>query len=192
MPKVKQIGIIAEDSSDFESSVVLIKRIAKRKNIPFKKAVGDGCGKIRKKAEAYAKNLFARGCDLLILIHDLDRNNLASLEQDLKLKLKNSPIVNKLVCIPVEEIEAWFISDPGSIQTVFSLERIPKFPGNPENVKSPKEKLGNEIYQCSNKTCTYLNTAHNKKLAEKVDLTILKAKCASFNKLHAFISKQRF
>jgi hypothetical protein len=41
MSKVKCIGIIAEDNSDFETAKILIKRILNRDNLCFKKAVGN-------------------------------------------------------------------------------------------------------------------------------------------------------
>ena len=74
MSKVKCIGIIAEDNSDFETAKILIKRILNRDNLSFKKAVGNGCGKLRRKALDYIIDLKNRGCDMVIIIHDLDRN----------------------------------------------------------------------------------------------------------------------
>ncbi len=84
MAKVKSIGIIAEDDSDFETSKVLIKRIIQNDKIAFKKAIGNGCGKIRRKANDYSKDLHNRGCNLLILIHDLDRRELNQLKEELE------------------------------------------------------------------------------------------------------------
>lgn len=79
MNKIKQIGIIAEDNSDVEVIKILIKRILNRNDFGFKKMVGNGCGKLRRKAYDYALNLKNKGCDMLILFHDLDRNNYKTL-----------------------------------------------------------------------------------------------------------------
>jgi hypothetical protein len=192
MSKVKCVGIISEDKSDFESSMIIIKRIANKNNIGFKKAIGNGCGKLRRKAADFAIDLKNRGCDMLILLHDLDRNDLFKLKAELDEKLNKSPIVNKLVCIPIEEIEGWFLSDPDGLQSIFKLKRKPKIKGNPELIPSPKEKLEEYIYQCSNKETIYLNTEHNKKIAEKISIDLMKAKCSSFKIFYDFVLKQTY
>ncbi len=188
MSKVKCIGIIAEDNSDFETAKILLKRILNRDNLCFKKAIGNGCGKLRRKALDYAVDLRKRGCDMLILIHDLDRNTHQELLTDLTKKLEYAPIDKKFICIPIEELEAWFLSDPESIKTTFNLARQPKFRGRPETVQSPKEKLGEQIYLCSNKSTIFLNTKHNQRIAERLTIDIIREKCPSFNLLHNFVT----
>lgn len=158
MNRIKSIGIISEDDSDFETVRILIKRILGKNNINFKKAIGNGCGKLKRKALDYAISLVKRGCDMIILIHDLDRNDYNALQLELERKLCDAPVDKKLVCIPVEEIEAWLICDPKSIKHVLKLNREPKFKGLPETIQSPKEKLGEQIYLCSNKSTIFLNT----------------------------------
>ena len=192
MSKTKCIGIIAEDNSDFEATKSLIKRISNKNNISFKKSIGNGCGKIMRKACHYAIDLKKRGCDMLLLLHDLDRNDLNKLFQDLTSKLSNSPITKKLICIPIEEIEAWFLSDPEGIKNAFKLKRKPNIKGNPENIKSPKEKLGEFVYQCSKENIIYINTKHNQKLADTVSLELMRQKCSSYKQLHDFIESHQF
>lgn len=192
MSKVKCIGIIAEDNSDFETAKILLKRILKRDNLTFKKAVGNGCGKLRRKALDYAIDLRNRGCDMLILIHDLDRNIHKALIDELTKKLEGAPIARKFVCVPIEEIEAWFLSDPDSIKSTFNLTRKPKFKGRPETICSPKETLAEQIYLCSNKSTIFLNTKHNQKLAEKISIDLVIDKCESFSKLHSFVTQYEY
>ncbi len=48
--KIKAIGLIVEDNSDFKSFKIIISRILKRDNLTFKKQIGNGCGKMRRKA----------------------------------------------------------------------------------------------------------------------------------------------
>ena len=129
---------------------------------------------------------------MLVLLHDLDRNNLVKLKKELDEKLSNSPIKNKFVCIPIEEIEGWFLSDPDELQSIFKLKRKPKIKGNPELIASPKEKLEEYIYQCSNKETIYLNTEHNRKIAETISIELMKQKCNSFKQLYDFIKKQTY
>lgn len=192
MSRVKCIGIIAEDNSDFETAKILIKRILKRDNISFKKAVGNGCGKLKRKAFDYAEDLSRRGCDMLILIHDLDRNAHTELFTDLKKRIENCKIDRKFVCIPIEELEGWFLSDPDSLKSTFNLKRKPKFNGSPEKICSPKEALGRQIYLCSNKSIIFLNTKHNQRIAQNITLEVLRKKCPSFNLLHTFVSAQSY
>src|SRR5680860_1171714 len=101
MSKVKSIGLIVEDNSDYTCFTTLIKRIAKKDNIKFKKVIGYGCGQIKKKALLWSTNLHQRGCNVLILVQDLDRNNLAELKLQLEKAVEESPVESKLVCIPV-------------------------------------------------------------------------------------------
>lgn len=192
MSKVKAIGLIVEDASDYESLKILIKRAVKKDRLKFKKAIANGCGKIRRKAAGYAVDLHRRGCNMLILTHDLDRNDLSKLRADLESKLSTSPLNYNFVCIPIEEIEAWFLSDPDGIKNTFNLKRKPKIKGNPETIASPKEKLEDYVYQCSEKSKIYLNTKHNALLAGRLSMTVMMNKCNSFKVLHDFVSAQKY
>jgi len=101
MSKVKRIGIIAEDDSDYEATKAIIKRIISNDKIGFKPRISNGCGKLKRKAFDYAVDLHRRGCDLLLLFHDLDRNKLTELENEPKEKLSKNPISNYFICIPI-------------------------------------------------------------------------------------------
>ena len=192
MSKIRRIGLIVEDISDYESIRILIKRITNKDKLKFKKSIAHGCGKIKRKASGWAVDLHRRGCNMLILVHDLDRNILLKLREDLENELSSSPLEYNFVCIPIEEIEAWFLSDPEGIKTTFSLKRKPKVKGYPETISSPKEKLEDYVYSCSEKSKRYINTKHNSLLSEKLSLTKMKSKCPSFNALHVFVSAHTF
>src|ERR1035437_9325618 len=69
------IGIIAEDMCDVESVKELIYLIIGNRKKGEKHFVGKGCGKISRKCNAWAKQLNLKGCEVLIIIHDLDKNN---------------------------------------------------------------------------------------------------------------------
>jgi len=169
----------------------LINRISGKKT-SYKKIIGNGCGRLKRKATDYSIDLERRGCDTLILFHDLDRNNYSKLKSDLEQKLKESPIRKKLICIPIEEIEAWFLSDPESIKRVFNLKKAPSVKGCPETIASPKEFLAKQIEKISNRERIYINTKHNEKLATRVSIELAKNKCESFKVLHNFVKELKF
>lgn len=190
--KVSVVGVIAEDNSDFEALCTLIRRIAGNEKVAFKKKIGNGCGRIRHKCLAWSNELKDAGCHMLIVVHDRDRNDLELLRKDLTDKLKASTFSNRIICIPVEELEAWFLSDPQCIKTVFNLQRPPKIHGSPEYINSPKEKIGELVRVISNDRRVYLNTSHNSRLAQVLSISEAVKKCPSFKELHEFVSAQSF
>jgi hypothetical protein len=192
MSKIKRIGIIAEDESDYEASRTIVKRIIKNDKIGFRPRTSNGCGRLKRKAFDYAVDLNSRGCDLLLLFHDLDRNNLAELEKELEEKLAKNPISSYFICIPIEEIEAWFLSDPECIKNTLNLKRIPKIKAQPETILSPKEYLCSLVSSYSDREKIYLNTKHNALLSENISIDLMKEKCKSFKKLYDFIMTQKF
>jgi len=191
MAKIHAIGIIAEDDSDFETIKILISRITK-KNLTFKKFTSGGCGKLRRKCRDYAVTLEVKGCNLLIIVHDLDRNKHVSLKAQLEQILRPSPIKEYLICIPVEEIEAWFLSDPATIKKIYSLSKPPTMKGLPETISSPKEELGRLVKVYSNKQKEYLNTKHNLIIAEQINMDLINQKCPSFQLLYNFIESHQY
>jgi len=186
--KVKAIGLIVEDNSDYNSLKIIISRLTEKDNLTFKKAIGSGCGKMKRKAISYANTLSKKGCDLIILVHDLDRNDFDILKKDLTQIINASNAKNKFVCIPIEELEGWFLGDPEGIKDTFSLNRVPKIKGKPESIDSPKEKLEDFVYHCSNKSKIYLNTKHNDLLSANLDLEKIGSKCNSFKEFQENIN----
>ncbi len=180
------IGIIAEDRSDVDSTRVLINKITCNNRIGIKSFVGKGCGKLKKKCSAWAGQLKERGCYKLILIHDLDRNDIVDLRIKIDMAIYPCPINKYLICIPVQELEAWLLSDPDGIKDAMKLRKAPKVKGLPENIDSPKEYLGKIIHIYSDGEIIYINTKHNQKIAHA--LSIDKAKrCPSFSPFHDFL-----
>ena len=185
----RPIGIIAEDNSDISSVICLIKKIRGTKKILSHSFIGKGCGKLKKKCFAWANVLHLKGCKTLIVVHDLDRAKLNELTNFLNESLKDNPIKKYVISIPIEEIEAWILSDPDSIKKYFNITKRISFKGNPETIKSPKEKIQSEVWIKSQKKVEYLNTKHNEKIFELIDINKILTKCVQFNIFYDFVMK---
>ncbi|MGD0331337.1 MAG: DUF4276 family protein [Nitrososphaeria archaeon] len=185
--KTPKVGVIAEDESDVESITVLIHRIANNDRIGVKGRVGRGCGKLRRKCHAWAKELSQGGCSLLILVHDLDNNDLRDLRKEIGDNLNPCPITIYLICIPIQELEAWLLSDPEAIKTAMHLKRTPNVKGPPETINSPKEHLADLIDRASDKEKIYMNTKHNYQIAASISIDLTRHKCNSFVPFYDFV-----
>jgi hypothetical protein len=184
---MSKIGIIAEDDSDVESAKVLIHRIANNEQIGIKKFVGKGCGKIKRKCNAWANQLKQKGCSALVVIHDRDSHILNELHIKIQAALDPCAIANYLICIPVQEFEAWLLSDPDAIKSAMNLNQKPNIKGFPETINSPKEHLGELIRICSKGERIYMNTKHNEKIAKKLSIEKVTKRCPSFVPFRNFI-----
>ena len=179
-----QIGVIAEEHNDVEVLEELASKVIKKNGFSISRFVGHGCGKLRNKCGVWARNLRDRGCDLLIVAHDLDRNDEAALRDLLSTSTDGSGFKYALILIPIEELEAWLLCDAEALRTVFNMRSTPKVSKAPETIKSPKEFLG-QLVRGNSKT-QYLNTVHNKRIAGSMNLETL-ARCPSFGDFPKFL-----
>lgn len=184
---IRSIGIIAEDESDFCSIRILIQRLANTESISMKRFLGKGCGKIKRKCNSWANQFIIKGCSHLIIVHDLDTNNVKLLYEQISNALNPNPFKNYLICIPVQELEAWLLSDPEAIRKGMKLRKTPKIKYHPESINSPKEYLEKVVHQASDGEKIYIPTNHNEKIASELSLKKAK-KCSSFIPLSEFIS----
>ena len=182
-----RIGIIAEDEIDIECIKIFTRRMLPNKQIGFKKFVGHGCGKIKRKANAWARQFKRQMCNSIILIHDLDKNNKITLLENLRSAFLPSPIERYIIVIPVEEMEAWLLADANAIRKVFNIKKNIIIPSSPELISSPKEYLGSLVRKETEKTFLYIHTQHNDKLAKVIDVDEISRKCPSFLSLKNFI-----
>ncbi len=181
-----KIGVIAEAESDVDVLYKLTCKLIDVDSFSFKKFVGHGCGKLRRKCAAWADNLLRRGCSYLVVIHDLDDYDQEELQQRLASSIAHAAYSAALILIPVRELEAWLLTDSGALKKVFSLPERPELPGNPEDVLDPKKKLRDIIWKCGRKN--YVNTIHNAKIADA--MSIVKAQgCKSFRPYPVFVAK---
>lgn len=170
------LGIIAEDNSDVEVIKELTLGILSPHRIGFKRFVGDGCGKLRRKCRPWAENLVRQGCRWIAVVHDLDDFDEAELRSFLTASVASARADATVVLIPKREIEAWLLYDQKAIATAFRESKRPKLPANPETLADPKKHLRDLVWTTYRKE--YLNSVHNPKIAKNIDLAFLRA--ASF------------
>lgn len=185
----KRIGIIAEDASDVDVVTNILGKYVDRSKFSVRKFVGNGCGKLRNKCDSWAETLFDGGCHHVLVFHDLDRHDEASLRTLLQRKVPVKKFPRSLIVIPIEEMESWLLSDEAAIREVFNLKKLPPRIENCEIINSPKEHLTKLIWSIGKKR--YLNTAHNRKIAEKVSIDNLR-RCQSFKAFDDYVRSSIF
>lgn len=180
-----RVGFIAEENSDIEVMYQLMTKLIAENRFCVSQFIGHGCGKIQKKGRGWAEILIQKGCQAIVLLHDLDRrdeNELRSMLNGLIDGIAKPPI---LILIPIEEIEAWLLSDVDAIRDVFRMKANPKLPTQPERIKDPKGWLAKLVRKGG--TGKYLNTVHNKRIAAAMSLKEVQKKCPSFHPFPPFI-----
>jgi hypothetical protein len=185
------IGIIAEDDTDCEAVREIVHRVLGEKT-QTKKWPSKGCHHLRRKLSAQMMVLSNKGCNAFIIVHDLDRNpangslnDEAKLRTNLEKSIANFSKIEKHICIPIEELEAWFWSDPTVIQDLGGQKA--KAHPNPQLIVKPKEKLI-ELSKGKNRKTRY-STNDNSRLAQMLDLDICSQRCLSFRKLLEFLNE---
>ena len=183
----KKVGLIAEDNSDIEVVIEILAKYMKKCDFSTKKFVGQGCGKLKQKCQSWAENLLEQGCDHVLIFHDLDGNDEKQLRLLIEKKVSKKKFPNSCIVIPIQELEAWLLSDRNAIQSVFNLKKMPPQIKNCEIINSPKEHLRDIVWSLGQKR--YINTTHNKKIAERLSLDNLK-RCSSFRPLDIYIKEK--
>ena len=183
------IALIAEDATDCETVRKIVHRVlgAHTKTKPW---ASNGCSTLKRKLSAKLKAMSNEGCNAFIIVHDLDRNpqnNALNDEAKLRKTLEKSTSevgsINKHICIPIEELEAWFWSDPDVVRHVGRGRGEAKF--NPHSITKPKEQLISLSYG-ENRKPRY-STNMNVELAEMLNLELCSDRCPSFKNLLDFL-----
>jgi hypothetical protein len=170
-PKTK-IGLLGEDTSDTDCIAALVTRLSKDRVALRGRGVGGGGNMFNvKKMTRFTKSLSDEGCSYLVVVHDLDRNRITSelnnetqLRARLEKALEHNPITGKTIIVPIEEIEAWLLSD--------------KYP-HPEKISNPKKILRNLDRN--------YRTSDNARIAGKINIDEITQKCPSFKPLQEFL-----
>lgn len=179
-----KIGIIAEDSSDVSVIYVILGKYLSSNDFSVKKFVGNGCGKLRNKCGAWANMLVKSGCEHILIFHDRDRNEEKAIREVLESKVCKEEFPNSIIVIPVEELEAWLLADSNAIKVAFNLKNAPNQISDCEAVESPKEFLRDMVWKIGKKR--YLNTTHNKKIAEQSNISSF-LRCKSYKSFDKYV-----
>lgn len=192
MSAALRIGVLAEDETDCDTLDVLIRRIARDVTpgpIGISKHWGKGCARLRTMAAVRMSEMARKGCAAVILVHDLDRNPRTNVLNDEAALFKQLDQIEvpgglmRLICIPVEELEAWFWSDPKIIEDVGRGKG--KADPSPHLIAKPKEKL-QRLSAGANRKPRY-STNDNATLAAKLDLELCAKRCPAFQRVRAFV-----
>jgi hypothetical protein len=166
------LGIIAEDDSDVAVIRELTLSMLNRIPVGVKKFVGHGSGKLRRKCGVWASNLARQGCTCIVVVHDLDFHDAATLRKTLTDAIAGASARSTIVLLPEREIEAWLLYDAGAIRAAFGGNRKPALPGDPESIIDPKKHLERLIWKLYR--TRYLSTVHNEAIAKCIDTAKLK------------------
>ena len=183
------IALIAEDATDCNTVRKIIHRVLGTQ-VSTKLWASKGCSTLKGKLSAKLALLSKEGCNAFVIIHDLDRNpQNNSLNDEAKLRNRLEAItyeiqaINKHICIPIEELEAWFWSDPKVVQHIGQGKG--KAHLNPHLIIQPKEKLIH-LSIGENRKPRY-STNMNVELADILDLDLCSDRCPSFRCLRDFL-----
>lgn len=180
------LGIIGEDETDCDTLAELVRRIAGHgMGIRIAYPTSGGCEKMRRKAHAYTQRLIRSGCKAILLVHDCDRHEENALRSRLE-AIGSSFDVRFYVCIPVEELEAWFWADQKTLDRIGG-PGIARAALSPHAIASPKEKLRTLSRRAHHKAA--YSTNQNATLAKDLDLDVCAARCPSFRDLRHFVQR---
>ena len=160
------------------------------KNTKTKTWASKGCSTLKRKLSAKLRVMSNEGFNAFIIVHDLDRNpqnnslnDEVKLRQTLQTAVSEGDSIYKHICIPIEELEAWFWSDPDVIKHVGRGRG--EAATNPHLIKNPKGKLM-ALSAGENRKPRY-STNMNVELAEMLNLEICSDRCPSFKDLRNFL-----
>ena len=184
-----RIAIIAEDNTDCQTVRKIVHRLLGT-DISIEMWGSNGCPMLKRKLTAHLETLSRKGCNVFIIVHDLDRNpQNSSLNDESQLRKKLEELTSsfqgiKHICIPIEELEAWFWSDPEVIKHIGRGKG--KAEANPDKISKPKEKLI-KLSEGENGKARRYSVNKNVDLAAMLNLDICADRCPSFKELHTFL-----
>lgn len=188
-----RIGIVAEDETDCDALEILVRKISGASSVGIERRFGNGCSRLKRKLRPWLGELERRGCAAVVVVHDLDRhpvtkqlNDERALRVDLEAVQTPASMIRH-ICIPREELEAWFWSDINVLRYVARDTGYCKECHQPELLPCPKEALM-KLSRSSGGRARY-STNENRKLAELLNVDVCARKCPAFAELRMFLEQ---
>lgn len=181
-------GVIGEDSSDVATLKVLIKRLAKNEALSVKTKGYSGCAEMLRKGAKQFQVWADLSVTKFIICYDADRDTASKRFYEAMGKVldKTSAKGDFCIVVPVQELEAWILSDMAALANIFSGWNPTTVFASPENIADPKEQL-EKLSRMQNNRPRYNHATHNERVAKFLDLTAVASKCASFIPLQDFV-----
>ncbi len=191
-----KIGILAEDLTDCRTLEVLVGRLlaVHGKTASFARRGKDGCEHLMRKAKVWMAEMADAGCTALLFVHDLDRdpaNRMLNKEPELRRRIEQIPFpkgIARHICIPIEELEAWFWSCPRVLERLAPGQGQSIVKPSPNLVTRPKESLIRLSASQHGGKARY-TTQQNPELAALLDLDLCARRCPSFRDLQTFVAE---
>lgn len=177
----RRFGVLAEDETDANVLKVIIRRTLGA-HVPVKAHAGRGCATLRNKAESWIDQLTVRGFREIIVLHDRDSRDEGELRRQLE-AIAVPREIDRHICIPVEELEAWFWADPKVIQKIGRGSGSAR--SEPHRLPNPKEAL--ERLSRDVRGRPRYTTQENEALAEVLNMKLCASRCPSFQSLLHFL-----
>jgi hypothetical protein len=173
------MGLIVEGPYDEAVLDTLVKRCRPGIKVITRKCRGPIIGRFAGIATELDRSY---RIEKLLVVADADGRNPASLAKQIQSKVVRNYSFPVAPVIIVQELEAWLIADPRALESVVSTKKgFRGFP-NPEKIRDPKAALR------SASPSTVYTTEIARRIAEKVDLTVLDQRCPMFSKFREAIS----
>lgn len=182
------IAVLAEDRSDADALVVLVKRISGNLNCRVFRKGFSGCGELCRKADSHIADFASNGATHFIICHDSDGNDPEEIREKVRVGIKakiDLGFYEHKIVVPVQELEAWLIADDEAISKVIPSLSIGVVE-QPENIDSPKEWLI-RASQKGRSRPLYSPPTFNHKVAQHLNIAKVEKKCGSFCELTSFI-----
>jgi hypothetical protein len=184
----KRVGVLAEDQSDCDAIAVIIRRL--RSDLGVNPFGAKGAARLMRKALPRINQWLEKGCVAFIVVHDLDRDKATGALRDQAALIRELEAIEyprgaerRLICVPVEQLEAWFWSDQNVLNKVARGNPV-QASHQPHKINDPKGELA-RLSRRNGKS--QYSTNDNEDLARLLDLKLCAERCPEFAELCNFV-----
>jgi hypothetical protein len=182
-------GILGEEDSDAEMLMVLVRSLSNNVSVKCQKKGYDGFGDLLKKGARQLQSFRANGCSRFIVCVDADGPSPKQREHEVTRRVITPASIDQEFCVvvPVHTIEAWILADGAAVTQLFPSWSVQVVKENPESIAEPKRRI-EEWSRKHNKRPRYDATTHNPRIAEHLNLKIVRKRCPSFEHFARFVT----